>query len=112
MRDNILTQILHKSNIPLPTLGPFRDIDDSVYNGRKKVNLVVANFITENEIRSAVLTLKKQELWRIQMLCILTSFRVLRAPESWLKHFFQPFSTFFVHKTVYQQFIEYGAVQR
>ena len=38
------------------------NIDDSVYNGRKKVNLVVANFITENEIRSAVLTLKKQEL--------------------------------------------------
>ena len=31
------------------------------------------------------------------MLCILTSFRVLRAPKSWLKHFFQPFSTFFVH---------------
>ena len=30
--------------------------------------------------------------------CISTSFLVLRAPESWLNSFFQPFSTFFVLK--------------
>ena len=29
------------------------------------------------------------------VLCISTSFRVLRAPESWLKHFFQPFFNLF-----------------
>ena len=32
--------------------------------------------------------------WGMQVLCILTSFWVLRAPKSWSKHFFQPFSTF------------------
>ena len=31
------------------------------------------------------------------MLCILTSFWVLHALKRWLKLFFQPFSTFFVH---------------
>ena len=35
------------------------------------------------------------------LLCISTSFWLLRAPKSWLKHFFQPFfsrfSTFFVN---------------
>ena len=30
-------------------------------------------------------------------LCISTSFQVLHAPKNWLKHFFQPFSTSFVH---------------
>ena len=34
---------------------------------------------------------------RQQVLCISTSFLVLRAPESWLKHFLRPFSTSFVH---------------
>ena len=29
------------------------------------------------------------------VLCISTSFRVLAAPESWLKHFFQPFFDLF-----------------
>ena len=38
------------------------------------------------------------------MFSILTSFRVLRAPESWLKHFFQPFSTFFIHLNLFQWF--------
>ena len=33
----------------------------------------------------------------LKLLCISTSFQVLRAPESWLKHFFQLFTTFFVH---------------
>ena len=32
-----------------------------------------------------------------QLLCILTSFWVLRAPKSWSNYFFQLFSTFFVH---------------
>ena len=32
-----------------------------------------------------------------QVLCILTSFPVLCAPESWSNYFFQPFSTFFVN---------------
>ena len=36
----------------------------------------------------------KIDIW---VLCILTSFQVLRAPESWLKFFFQPFSTFFLN---------------
>ena len=31
------------------------------------------------------------------MLCISTSFWVLRALKSWSNYFFQPFSTFFVH---------------
>ena len=30
-----------------------------------------------------------------QLLCILTSFQVLAAPESWSKHFFQPFFDLF-----------------
>ena len=32
-----------------------------------------------------------------KLLCILTSFRVLRTPESWSNYFFQPFVPFFVH---------------
>ena len=31
------------------------------------------------------------------MLCISTSFGLLRTPESWSNYFFQPFSTFFIH---------------
>ena len=31
-----------------------------------------------------------------RVLCILTRFQVLAAPESWSNYFFQPFSTFFV----------------
>ena len=39
----------------------------------------------------------KDTFWLyIKALCILTSFWVLHAPESWSKHFFQPFSTFFL----------------
>ena len=34
---------------------------------------------------------------KARLLCILTSFWVLRSPESWSKYFFQPFSSFFVH---------------
>ena len=33
----------------------------------------------------------------LYLLCILTSLRVLCAPKSWLKHFFELFSTFLVH---------------
>ena len=33
----------------------------------------------------------------VYLLCISTSFWVLRPPESWSKYFFQLFSTFFVH---------------
>ena len=40
------------------------------------------------------------------MLCISTSFQVLRAPESWSKPFFQPFSSFFV------QFLPFSVISR
>ena len=39
-----------------------------------------------------------------QVLCILTSFQVLAAPESWSKYFSQPFSTFFVISNLFQWF--------
>ena len=38
------------------------------------------------------------------VLCISTSFWVLRTPESWLNYFFQLFSTFFVHLNHFQWF--------
>ena len=36
----------------------------------------------------------------VGVLCITTSFQVLRAPESWSNYFFQLFSTFFVHSKI------------
>ena len=40
------------------------------------------------------------KLFYYYLLCILTSIWLLRAPKSWLKHFFQPFSSFFVQKNI------------
>ena len=39
------------------------------------------------------------------VLCIFTSFWVLRAPESWLQHFFWPFSTFLFISNIFQWFV-------
>ena len=42
------------------------------------------------------------KLFYYYLLCILTSIWLLRAPKSWLKHFFQPFSGFFVQKKIFR----------
>ena len=40
----------------------------------------------------------RNQVWSVlQWLCILTSFQVLAAPESWSNYFFQPFSNLFVN---------------
>ena len=44
-------------------------------------------------------------IFQVRLLCISTSFWVLRAPKSWLKHFFQPFSTFFLHFKLFSVYI-------
>ena len=41
-------------------------------------------------------------------MCILTSFWVLRALESWLKYFFEPFSTFFLNFKHFQWFFAWN----
>ena len=57
---------------------------------RKKMSTVCAY------VMKAVGNCAKKFLSYFWVMCILTSFWVLRAPECWLNYFFQLLSTFFV----------------